>query len=213
MKRRLTTLFMAAAFAVGALVAGCDDSSDSSGSMTAEEFVDALIENDCAKKLECCPGGIESFSGDSAVTTMEECKSEAAFFQGFMLATFTDPKVIFDEKKAAACEAAMRKHLDSLECTDSMDDSMDDDFISSECEGFVRGTVDEGGSCDLEIQCKNYMHCVSGKCTVPKPNGEACSDADECESNTCINGTCADDSSGHEENTPITDYCYDPNGN
>jgi hypothetical protein len=62
------------------------------------------------------------------------------------------------------------------------------------CEEALTGTVDDGGDCTVDAECKGRLFCKSdgacpGKCSALLGEGAACHDSDECESGLACDDT------------------------
>jgi len=92
-----------------------------------------------------------------------------------------DGTVVYDGTKIQAC-------IDAWEAAGC------DIFVSRApevCEEALAGTVEEGGQCTLNVECKGPLFCQGapgcpGTCTARQPEGSGCDDSDACESGlTC----------------------------
>lgn len=160
--------------------AGSTGGSAGGTSVPLSDAIEAVIDVQCNAILTC--------AGDLAELWLAGMDCDTYFGNSFrdgqwplIEEAVADGSIIYDGTKIQACLDAW----EALGC---------DIFVMREppvCEEALQGTVDVGGDCTLNAECKGPTFCKSndgcpGTCTARLSEGSACSESDQCEAGlTC----------------------------
>jgi len=161
--------------------AGMGGSGGSSG-VPFDDIRDMIVQLQCDAIMEC--------AGDIMSIYLPGMDCESYFGRAFedgdwpnMQDAVEDGRVIYHGEKVEACFDAWA----ALGC------DMFTNRAPEICEEALEGTVDEGGDCTLDMECKGPMFCkiedaCPGTCSARQSEGATCESADACE-----NGLTCDD--------------------
>lgn len=193
-----TRLLASALVLTAAISCGGDDDDDSGPAV--EDLPPLLVDRLCAEIEDCFPAdSLATQYGKAGCKGRLLAEAEDGDFAAIE-AAIDDGRVKYDDSKFDAC----LDQLKGLGCDIATTRALNDDA----CDQVFQGTVDRGGECSVDAECKGVTFCkmtdkCPGKCSALLKAGDACEDNDNCqnglfctEAKTCAAPAAAGDACG-----------------
>ncbi len=213
---QVRALSVAIAGAAALAAAGCGQvtPADSDAGVALSAAPDEIAQTVCPKAYSCCTAS-ELMGNDLAGTDEASCEVATAKSFGDQLsavqASENAGRARYDGTRVAACLSTIRSSTcEALGVTNHLSGIPG-------CETFVVPLVEEGGDCASDWECKVGRcnagvcqaqpavgqacadnHCAAGAmcdpagmCVAARADGKTCTEAAQCPSLQCANGTCA----------------------
>ncbi|MCC6217763.1 MAG: hypothetical protein IT376_23090 [Polyangiaceae bacterium] len=147
---------------------------DGGASIPFSEVQAMYVAASCESARNCFGDAFDLFLAGRDCAEMVTKQVEAGEFP-LIEAAIDDGRVTYDGTKVQAC-------LDAVEARGC------DGFLQrepAECQAAIDGTVELGGDCTLDAECKGQAFCKAtgacpGKCSALQPAGAACGGDDDC---------------------------------
>ena len=187
--RSLFTILLSSA-ALGVVAIGCGGSDDDGGnngngpggggSYTLDDVCEKVAAQQCAAAKPCCESsGIGYDEAACIASARTECDFEVSLVKA--------GKRTFHPEAVGACVSAVAGMVQKCEAT--LEELFGVASSSLACQYVFAGTVEEGGACEDDSECKppsgenQFAACDEGKCVIGHINrgeGESCSEFDSC---------------------------------
>jgi hypothetical protein len=159
-----------------------------SGGVPFDELAGAFADAYCSVITKCAgplAGIYEAFLPEDCATFIRRSFEDSQL--GLIEDAIADGRVVYDGAKVQACVDA----ITARPCSGSPERSPD------ECEAVLSGTVDSGGGCMLDAECRGTnLYCriatsCPGTCAALETAGQPCRGDDQCQSGLqCEAGSC-----------------------